>query len=131
MKYRVMILAVALFTGCQERKSLLSEALSQIVKNELQDEINPDKNNYIYFLQNAACKCSEATLDSIMISGDDSEKNVIVVVNHKDHFALPQLQDGNHTLKLMGINELISYGFMQDKDVLVRLKGGELFYETL
>lgn len=117
--------------SCGSDSDELSVILSDIVENELVTELETNKDNYIFFLQNAACKCSESTLDAIYDSSMEVDKNVIVVVNSRDHFSLPKLKESNGKIMFLSINDLISYGFMQDKDVLVSFREEKLIYENL
>lgn len=120
-----------ILVSCKTKSDELSIVLEDIVENELGSELEADKENYIFFLQNAACKCSDSTLENIYDSSMDATKNVIVVVNSKDHFSLPKLKESNGKVMFLSVNDLISYGFMQDKDVLVSFNKGKLIYENL
>ncbi|MGW8122267.1 hypothetical protein ACV07N_06360 [Roseivirga echinicomitans] len=57
------------------------------------------------------------------------DKKVLVVVNNKNHFSLPLLFGKD--VKFVGVNKLISYGFIQDKDVLVEYNERILTYNFL
>lgn len=103
--------------------------MSDVIEGEFSDYLNNGELNYVFFLQNAECKCSETTLE--LIDKLDSEPNnkVIVVVNNKNHFSLPLLSGKD--VKFVGVNKLISYGFIQEKDVLVEYDKKVLSYKFL
>ena len=114
----------------RELKDKTTEILENIIENELATELNSKGKTFIYFLQNAECKCSEETLEDIRIF-DQGRGKLIVLVNKKSHFALPKLDNVQQNLRYIGINTLLSYGFLQDKDLLVEIEKDNFFYINL
>lgn len=104
--------------------------IRSIVENELSDDIMRGGKTFIFFLQNAECKCSEETLDRIR-AFDETRGQLVIVVNKRSHFSVPKLQEKENNLKYLSINVLLSYGFFQDKDMLVELDGNKLIYTNL
>ncbi|MBO3699873.1 hypothetical protein [Roseivirga sp. E12] len=120
-----------LFCSCTNNEPDDSSVIiKSIVENEMSHEIRKEGKTFIFFLQNAECKCSEETLDRIR-AFDETKGKLIIVVNKRSHFSVPKLQAKQESLKYISINTLLSYGFFQDKDMLVELDGNKLIYTNL
>jgi len=130
MIYRVLILLIIMI-GCNSEYQQMSGVLQSIIDSELNNEIIDDKENYIFFLQNAKCKCSEQTLEEIENLSQIFDNNVVVVINNRNHFSLQSLRNAKTKVKYLSVNTLISYGFIQDKDILVWLNKEKLNYKLL
>lgn len=127
----LLIMVTIGFQSCQNKKQdEISEKLKSIIENEISEDLGVESKAYIFFLQNAECKCSDETLNRIE-NFDTTKGELIVVVNKRDHFSIPQLDKMKGSIKFISINTLISYGFLQDKDILVELENDQLMYSTL
>jgi len=131
LRFFRVILLLPFLSSCSDYQSNdTTEILKEIIKNELSSDLNSSEKTFIYFLQNAECKCSEETLNQIR-DFDKKRGNLIVVVNKKSHFAVSKLKIVKDNLKYIGINTLLSYGFLQDKDILVEIQHDRLSYINL
>jgi hypothetical protein len=129
-RYLIFIASVLILSCTSKGLDDTGKVIESIIENELASDIDVNKKTYIYFLQNAECKCSEETLDQIR-DFDQTKGKLLVIVNKHSHFSVKRLQKVEENLRYISINTLLSYGFIQDKDILVELEKNKLIYTNL